>query len=118
MNMFFNRFHKKKWDDAYYASPHFYKKNGEILGVFALTENTDTVLTCKPYAEIENKEVNRWEILLVPLGNIPPIGSVDFEKVIKILKRHQNVEQDDDKIYITGLSKTVMQEIYNKALLL
>ena len=53
--MFFNRYHKEKWNNAYKATPKFYKRGTEVLGGFALTENTDTIFSRKPYAEIEKK---------------------------------------------------------------
>lgn len=116
--MFFKRYHKEKWDNAYKAAPKFYKRGTETLGVFALTENTDTIIPLNPYAVIDNKEVNNWEILLVPLGNMPPIGSARFENIIRILKQYKNVEQKGKFIYVTGLSRDTMKEIYNKSLLL
>lgn len=116
--MFFNRYRKEKWDNAYKAVPKFYKRGAEVLGVFALTENTDTIFPGNPYAEIDNKEVNNWEILLVPLGNTPPIGSARFENVIRILKQYKKVEQKGELIYVTGLDRDTMEQIYNKTLLL
>ena len=54
--MFFNRYHKEKWNNAYKATPKFYKRGTEGLGGgFALTGNTDTIFSRKPYAEIEKK---------------------------------------------------------------
>ena len=116
--MFFNRYRKEKWDNAYKAVPKFYKRGTEVLGVFALTENTDTIFPRNPYAEIANKEVNNWEILLMPLGNMPPIGSASFENVIKILKQYKKAEQKGELIYVTGLERDILEKIYNKTLLL
>lgn len=51
--MFLNHLNRNKkiWEEAYSATAQFYKRDGEILGVYALTEDTNTILPCQPYAE-------------------------------------------------------------------
>ncbi len=39
-------------------------------------------------------------------------------KKIRILKQYKNVEQKGELIYVPGLSRDTMEEIYNKILLL
>lgn len=60
--MFTKLFHKKAWDNAYIAEAKFYQKAGKPVGVFALTEDTDTILPLKPYALIDGVELMNWEI--------------------------------------------------------
>lgn len=116
--MFFNRSHKTKWNHAHKAEPKFYRRGTEALGVFALTESTDTIFPRKPYGKVDNKAVEQWEILLVPLGDERPMGSVKFENVMKLLEQCKKIEQKGNFLYVAGLSRSEMEELYSKSLLL
>lgn len=108
---------KQIWEEAYKAKAGIYKREGVILGAYALTEDTDTVLPCSPYAEVDGKPVKKWELMLIPIGDGVPIGSVDYYKALNLLKRDKGMEKNGN-VLIKALSKSEMHELYNKCLLL
>lgn len=114
--MFSKLLHKyeKDWNDAYIADAKFYQKARQPVGVFALVEKTDTVLPLNPYALIDGKVLDNWEMLLIPLGEAP-IGSVNYYKAIQYLKQN-NIDKKDDKLLVKGVSKETLQELYSKCI--
>lgn len=117
--MFLNHLNRNKkiWEEAYIATAQFYKRDGEILGVYALTEDTNTILPCQPYAEIEGEVLKNWELLLVSLNDTMPIGSVDYYAALRVLNQYSCIEKNG-KLLVKGINKQEMQNLYNKCLLL
>ena len=98
--MFFSQSRKRKWNQAHEAEPKFYKRGDEVLGVFALTESTDTIYPINPSVKITGKYEPNWEILFIPLGNEPPIGSDKYEVAIRLLKQYADTEEKGEYIYM------------------
>lgn len=88
----------KIWEEAYKSEAKFYIKDREILGVFALTEDTDTVLPCSPNFQIDGKPVKMLELCLIAFDGEPPISCVDYHTAIKVLKQNNPLEKK--RIYI------------------
>lgn len=114
--MFLNRFGKKDKfpEDVFHAEPRFYQKNGEPLGVYALTESTDTVFPCAPYAKVDGNALKKWELLLVALKD-GPIGSVDYNIAIKVF-REMNMKEKGNEILVKGLGFEELVNFYEKCL--
>lgn len=108
---------KEIWEEAYKAKAGIYQREGVILGVYALTESTDTILPCLPYAEVDGRPVKKWELMMIPIGDGAPIGSVDYYKALHLLKQEKGVEKNGN-VLIKALSKSEMHDLYNKCLLL
>ncbi len=107
----------KIWEEAYKSDAKFYIKDGEILGVFALTEDTDTVLPCSPNFQIDGKPVKMLELCLITFDGEPPIGCVDYHTAIKVLKQSNPLEKKG-YILVRGMTKDQLTHLYNKCLLL
>lgn len=97
------------WKEAYKATAKFYAGNNNVFGVFSLMENTDTIFVCTPVAQIDNREVEMWRILLMPLEG-EPIGDVDFYKALEYFKTI-NSEIRGNEILVKGLSKQQLMKI-------
>ena len=107
----------KIWEEAYKAEIRFYIKNGGILGAYALTEDTDTVLPCSPDFQIDGTPVKMLELCLITFDGGPQIGSVDYRTAIKVLKQNNPLEKNGH-ILVKGMSREQLTRLYNKCLLL
>lgn len=101
---------KKRWKEAYVAEPKYFKKSGNPIGVFALTEDTDTILPLSPQAMINGKNIENWELLLVSLhGNV--IGRVNYYKALVELKKRGQISAKS--ILISAMDADELRKLYS-----
>lgn len=97
----FDKFKKKEnynFNLAYEGKPEFYVgKDGKPFGVFALTENTLTVLPKDPKAiyKIDNKNVDTWKLMLVSTSENGILGDLSYYEAIHKLKMLIVAEKND-----------------------
>ena len=98
---------------SFYKSGRNYVNDGKkfekILGVFPLTENTDTIFHSKPRAKVDDQEVKVWRILLVPIQG-EPLGDVDFYKALEYFKKIK-CDMKGEEILVKGFSKQELEKI-------
>jgi hypothetical protein len=113
--------------DAYSANQNFYKNNdGEIFGVYTLTESVRTILPFKPSVEYENfnivknEDVKFWRLVLVVINGNPDdensyemLGDVDYTKFIENLPKDKYFFIDGEYIIIEPLEKEEIKNLYN-----
>jgi len=112
---FFDRFKKKgktNLADVYMGKPHFYEKDGHILGVFTLTEETLSSFPKNPKTlyKVDDAEVGEWRLMLFSTTKDEVLGGTDFYKAIKKLMKFA-VGENDGNVLIKGLSLEEMKDI-------
>ena len=103
-------FNKKKkidvWEDAYKATPHFYKQSdGSVFGVMSLTECVKTMFLKQPqiHFEVEGQRISQWRIALIDATNDSMIGDMDYFMALKKLQPYILAE-DSNFILVRGLT--------------
>ncbi len=103
-------FKKKKktvnWDDAYKATPHFYKQSdGSVFGAMSLTEGTKTMLMKQPqlHFQVEGQNISQWRLTLISTTNDSMIGDMDYFTALKTLQPYILAE-DSNFILVKGLT--------------
>lgn len=113
--------------DAYTANQNFYKNNnGEIFGVYTLTESVRTILPFKPSVEYENfdvvknEDVKFWRLVLVIINGNPNdensyemLGDIDYTKFIENLPKDKYSFIDGEYIVIEPLENEEIERLYN-----
>lgn len=113
--------------DAYTANQNFYKNNnGEIFGVYTLTESVRTILPFKPSVEYENfdvvknEDVKFWRLVLVIINGNPDdensyemLGDIDYTKFIENLPKDKYSFIDGEYIVIEPLENEEIERLYN-----
>ena len=103
-------FNKKKkidvWEDAYTATPHFYKQSdGSVFGAMSLTEGVKTMFLKQPqiHFEVEGQRISQWRIALIDATNDSMIGDMDYFMALKKLQPYILAE-DSNFILVRGLT--------------
>lgn len=107
--MFFKR--KNKKDDFFRATPKFYEKEDVILGVFALTEGTDTILPKKLSYQVDDGKEIIWRLFLVSLTDQAPVGTVDYMTGLENLRKFYLHETEED-VSVRGLTDPELKHLY------
>lgn len=101
LNFFTEYLHQKQARDVYYAKPSFYQRDdGAVLGVYTLTEGTDSIFPLTPFVpplysltmedfRLRDEQVTDWQVSLVRVweengalqGKV--LGAVPFDVVAR-----------------------------------
>lgn len=120
---------KLQYLNAYSARQRFYKAanengEGEIIGVYVLTEGVDTILPYKPEVEFKNihfidpKQVKSWRMNFIRIKGDPDdpnsyenMAVMDYEDFIRRLPCTRYHFIDGAYILVEGLDQEEMREI-------
>ena len=104
---FFNK--KKKidvWEDAYKATPHFYKQSdGSVFGAMSLTEGVKTMFLKQPqlHFQVEGQQISNWRLALTSTTNDSMIGDMDYFMALKKLQTYI-IAEDLNFVLVRGLT--------------
>lgn len=101
------------WNDAYHATPKFYKKpDGHLFGAIALTEDTKTILPKNPQVEyrVNGKSVADWKLVLVRTSKDTIIGDNDYFTALKIIEQYI-LDENKNMILVNGLALTELESL-------
>ena len=113
---------KTQYVEAYSAKQMFYQKeNGEIFGVYTLTEDVPTVLPYKPYVEFKNwsivGEVAEWRIVFIGSsdeGDFVQLGELPYSVFIEKLSKEYYYFLDAKYIVVKNLEKNDLLKFLEK----
>lgn len=103
---------KSDFKNAYVGKPSFYNgKDGGPFGVFALTEDTLTLLPKNPKVlyKVDNMEIDDWKLMLVSTTN-GVLKDVNYYVAIDKLKKYV-IRENTENILIKGLSLEELKDI-------
>lgn len=114
---------RTQYVDAYSANQAFFKnsKNDEIIGVYTLTQELNTVLPYRPYVEYHNLErlgeqkVNHWDLNFVGYtdendsNSYYSMGTMNYDDFIARLDKEKYYFLDDCYIVVQGLTEEEMK---------
>lgn len=114
MGLFDKLKNKEKGDfkNAYVGKPNFYSgKDGKPFGVFALTEDTLTLLPKNPKVlyKVDNMEIDDWKLMLVST-TYGVLKDLDYYVAIDKLKKYI-IKENTENILIKGLSLEELKNI-------
>lgn len=111
--------HKLQEIDAYYAVPTFYgMENGEIVGMYFITEDTVSTVPVKPSVPFGVQdsqtgkpiEVSQWLVSFYSITNNDIAGRIPYEKFIEyVLPKSRRF--DGSRIIIDGIKQDEMDTI-------
>ena len=105
----FGKFLKEKQEiDAYYAAPKLYNSENDIIGIYVITENVDSIVPLKPKV-IMNKETEKIKFYVIIGEN--PNDIVEYDNFINEVDKSNYY---DDEHIIVRLSKKEIQSILEK----
>ena len=113
--------HRLQEIDAYYAMPKFYgMENGEIMGMYFITEDTVSIVPIKPSVPfgVEDSqtgkpiEVSQWLVSFYSITNDDIAGRLPYEKFIEYILP-KSKRYDGSRIIIDGISQEEMNIILN-----
>lgn len=105
------------WNGAYQAQPRVYgKQDGSIMGAFALTEGTKTILPKNPAAiyQVDGQSIEEWNIALVSTTQDSIIATADYYILQPALKKYV-LDEDENNLLIKELSFEEIKELATKA---
>ena len=111
----FNKLKNKETSDfknAYVGKPNFYNgKDGKPFGVFALTEDTLTLLPKNPKVlyKVDNMEIDDWKLMFVSITD-GVLKDTDYYVAIDKLKKYV-IKENTENILIKGLSLEELKNI-------
>jgi len=101
------------WGGAYQAQPRMYEKqDGSIMGAFALTEGTKTILQKNPAEiyKVDGKTIDEWNLVLVSTTQDSIIATLGYQEAIAKLKPFV-LDEEDELILVKEMSLNDMKEL-------
>ncbi len=113
--------HEKQDHDFYYMKPNFYSREArnasdEILGIYAFTEDVNSVIPIKPYVPFGfslDGEVSRWLVNLVAYdgSNYKVIGEIPYDVFLERLNKGKVENFDREHLIVKGHTKEELEYI-------
>ncbi|MBR4265012.1 MAG: DUF4299 family protein [Bacteroidales bacterium] len=104
---------KNIWNEAYQAQPRVYEKQyGSVMGAFALTEATKTILPKNPAAiyQVDGQSIEEWNIALVSTTKDSIIATSEYYRLQPALKKYV-LDEDENHLLIKDLSFEEIKEL-------
>ena len=101
------------WGGAYQAQPRMYgKPDGSIMGAFALTEGTKTMLIKNPAEtyKVDGQTVGEWKVALVSTTQDSVVATADYYRLQPALKKFL-LDEDENFLLIKELSLEDIKEL-------
>lgn len=102
--------HRLQEMDVYYAVPKFYQTDGGILGMYFITENTESAIPLVPSVpfgvtdgEGNPLEVSNWVVSFYSITRDETVGRMSYEKFVEKVK-DKGRRYDASRIIIGGMS--------------
>lgn len=102
--------HRLQKMDVYYAVPKFYQTDGGILGMYFITENTESAIPLVPSVpfgvtdgEGNPLEVSNWVVSFYSITRDETVGRMSYEKFVEKVK-DKGRRYDASRIIIGGMS--------------
>lgn len=120
---FTNKLHKLQENDYYYAIPRLFPKgiNNEVLAVYAISPDTETILpkvpTIDPPIDDGNRRnihCNTYEVGLISYEDHGVIARLSYEDFKKEMKLEECEEYDVDHYLLKGLSEEELHILAEK----
>lgn len=126
----FSTFYKEiQYLDAFSANQMFFedKNTKQIIGMYALTQDVETILPYKPNVEykniniVKNEDVNAWKVALMIINGAPDdkdsyqqAGEVEYSDFIARLPKDKYRFIDANYIIVTALTQEDILNIVRK----
>lgn len=102
--------HRLQEMDVYYAVPKFYQTDGGILGMYFITENTESAIPLVPSVPFgvtdgagNPLEVSNWVVSFYSITRDETVGRMSYEKFVEKVK-DKGRRYDASRIIIGGMS--------------
>lgn len=109
--------HRLQEMDVYYAMPRFYGTNEGILGMYFITEDTESVIPLVPSVPFgvtdgEGKplKADNWEVCFYSITRDENLGKMSYEKFIEKV-RGMGRRYDASRIIIGGMSSGMLEDL-------
>ncbi|MDE7290065.1 MAG: DUF4299 domain-containing protein [Oscillospiraceae bacterium] len=109
--------HRLQEMDVYYAMPRFYGTNDGILGMYFITEDTESAIPLVPsvpfgVADGEGKplKADNWEVCFYSITRDENLGKMSYEKFVEKV-RGMGRRYDASRIIIGGMSSGVLEDL-------
>lgn len=109
--------HRLQEMDVYYAMPRFYGTNEGILGMYFITEDTESVIPLVPSVPFgvtdgEGKplKTDNWEVCFYSITRDENLGKMSYEKFIEKV-RGMGRRYDASRIIIGGMSSGMLEDL-------
>ena len=109
--------HRLQEMDVYYAVPKFYETDEGILGMYFITEDTESAIPLVPSVPFgitdgEGKplEVDNWEVCFYSITRNENLGRMSYEKCVEKVKDNGK-RYDASRIIIGGMSSGVLEDL-------
>lgn len=109
--------HRLQEIDVYYAVPTFYKTDDGILGMYFITEDTDSAIPLVPSVPFgvtdgngKPLEVSNWEVCFYSITRNENLGKMSYEKFVEKV-RGMGRRYDASRIIIGGMSSDVLEDL-------
>lgn len=120
LDVFRDYLHAMQDIDVYYAKPMFYSNEGEIVGVYTLTEDVRSVFPLSPRVPFgllggdgSALEVDRWIVFLVSLTKDETLGEVSYQDFLDSLSGQQ--VYDADNVIIEGMPLDALEALVSSS---
>lgn len=109
--------HRLQEIDVYYAVPTFYKTNDGILGMYFITEDTESAIPLVPSVSFgvtdgagKPLEISNWEVCFYSITRNENLGKMSYEKFVEKV-RDMGRRYDASRIIIGGMSSDVLEDL-------
>lgn len=109
--------HRLQEMDVYYAVPKFYQTDGGILGMYFITENTESAIPLVPSVpfgvtdgEGNPLEVSNWVVSFYSITRDETVGRMSYEKFVEKVK-DKGRRYDASRIIIGGMSDSELDAL-------
>ena len=109
--------HRLQKMDVYYAVPKFYETDGGILGMYFITEDTESVIPLVPSVPFGVTDgsgnpikADNWEVCFYSITRDKNVGRMSYEKFVEKVKDNGR-RYDASRIVIGGISDSGLDEL-------
>lgn len=109
--------------DAHYTAPRFYQKDGKIVGVYTMVQDTLTILPrhgSVPYGATQSDtgeplECRSYDVGLISPARKSPVGRIPLERFLRLVPPEMVSRYDGDHVLIRPLSLSQMLAIKQRS---
>lgn len=115
--------HQKQALDAYYAKPHFFDENGQIVGRYIITENTLSIFPLKgqvPFGTVntntnEPLRCDNYQMYLYSISKDEMIGNLPYEDFFQYINQNRVSRYDAGHVLIAPLRLAELKDALKSA---